>query len=128
MHRHAYDAMIDHCISELPNEGCGILSGNSTVISRIWKMKNIDASPESFMMDPEEINDVLERIHYLGEQFMGVFHSHPSASPYPSKEDMDHFHYQNLPYFIVSLASSSPDVQCYYIRKGKAERAEFNMI
>lgn len=109
--------MIEHCSRELPYEACGLLSGNSDVIHRIWKVKNIDQSPDSFTMDQKEMNHALCRMKSKSEELLGIYHSHPSSIPYPSKNDILYFNDPSLLYFIVSFAFSTPRLKCYLINK-----------
>lgn len=52
--KNIFDKMIKHSLSEFPNEACGILAGKENMISEIYIMENIEKSPESFLMKPQE--------------------------------------------------------------------------
>lgn len=50
--KNIYEEMISYVRSKLPNEACGILAGTDNCVKRIYKMRNVDESPESYLMDP----------------------------------------------------------------------------
>lgn len=108
--------MVDHCILERPYEACGLLSGRNGRVQTIWRMANVDKSPVSFSMDMEQLRRVLLRIHQRGEQLLGIYHSHPTAPPIPSAEDIAYAYYPEAAYIIVSLAQKQPTFGCYRVR------------
>lgn len=107
--------MLIHCLEERPYEACGLLSGRMGRVETIWRMVNVDRSPVSFYMDPEQIRTVFQAIQERGEQLAGVYHSHPTAPPIPSKEDIAYATYPEAAYLIVSLANKQPTVGSYRI-------------
>jgi proteasome lid subunit RPN8/RPN11 len=102
-------------MEERPFEACGLLSGRFGYGQTIWKMKNVERSPYSFAMDPWEIQQVLRMIALRGEQLVGIYHSHPTAPPIPSPEDIEYSQYRQAAYVIVSLARPRPEVGCFQI-------------
>lgn len=118
--------MISHCIGEYPNEACGILAGKDGIVKNIYKMKNIENSPVSFMMDPTEQLRVMKQIRTEGLLMLAIFHSHPFASSYPSAKDVNLAFYDDVIYIIVSLAEDIPIVKGYSISEGRVE--EINII
>lgn len=107
--------MITHCQEELPNEACGLLSGKFNRNNTLWKMKNIDKSPTSFAMDMKQVISVVKMMKSNKESLTGIYHSHPTAAPYPSLNDIMNAHYPDAAYFIVSFASGKPKIMCYSI-------------
>lgn len=105
-----------HCQEERPHEACGLLSGRKGRVETLWRMENIDKSPISFAMDMDQIETVFQAIRARGEQLVGVYHSHPTAPPIPSREDIAYAAYPEAAYIIVSLAHSQPTFACYQIR------------
>lgn len=114
--RSVLDTMINHCQQEAPYEACGLLSGTKEKNKTIWKMKNIDRTPTSFAMDVNQMTQVFKMIKQQGEEWTGIYHSHPTAPPIPSRNDIVHAQYPKVAYFIVSLASGKPNVKCYRIK------------
>lgn len=78
-------------------------------------MENIEKSPVAFAMDARQIQKVLHKMALKGETLVGIYHSHPTAPPLPSLEDIAYAHYPEAAYLIVSLSSSAPVLGCYRI-------------
>ena len=83
-------AIIEHCRSTLPNEGCGYLVGDLDTgrIDRFMPIANAAASPTRFVFDPHEQLAAEMAIEAAGEQVMGIAHSHPTGEPVPSATDI----------------------------------------
>ena len=64
-------------LAEYPKEGCGVIAGG-----RFIKMPNISDDPENHFYISQS------RIQKLDKPLQAVVHSHPDASPVPSKSDM----------------------------------------
>ncbi|WP_262421891.1 M67 family metallopeptidase [Bacillus aquiflavi] len=111
-----WNEMIRHCKNELPYEACGLLSGRKRKLETIWKMDNIEKSAYSFAMDLDQITNTIQLMEKRKESLTGIYHSHPTGLPYPSKEDILNAHYPKAAYFIVSLANQKPIVRCFRIQ------------
>lgn len=107
--------MVNHCLSDRPYEACGLLSGKNGQADTLWKMNNILRSPSAFEMDAAQLDQTFKRIKALGEELVGIYHSHPTARPYPSATDIANAHYPDAVYVIVSFAKGKPEVGCYRI-------------
>ncbi len=123
-----YRTMILHCKKQLPLEACGLLSGRNNVTTTCWCLTNTERSPYRFAMDPNEISDTFSAMSRKGEQFYGIFHSHPTAAPYPSMEDIRYASYPEAVYVIVSLSLRKPLAQCYRIVNLKVSRVRLNIV
>lgn len=116
----AYERLIVHCRSSLPNEACGLLIANSSdtppVIDTIQPIANIHPKPlNSFSFDPADWISGLYEIERNGQQLVGYYHSHPRSLPIPSSADS----IGTLPQtgaitLIVSFLSSEPDMRAYW--------------
>jgi proteasome lid subunit RPN8/RPN11 len=74
----------------LPNECCAFLLGNPNEdgnVVKILPVRNIDESPISFSIDPEEILNVYNLADSKGMQVTAIFHSHPAKAT-PSSTDV----------------------------------------
>lgn len=116
-----YREMIAHCRAGYPNEACGILAGKEGKVKNIYRMKNIENSPVSYMMDPLEQFKVMKEMRAEGLSMIAIFHSHPCASAYPSAKDVSLAFYDDVVYIIVSLAEDAPVVKGYFIKEDKVE-------
>jgi proteasome lid subunit RPN8/RPN11 len=94
-------ALVEHAQREAPNEACGLVVITDGVAERYEPGVNAAASPYRFeleMPDPE--------IWFLEdeERELGVFHSHFSAPPRPSRTDVENIGlWEGRPYLIYSL-------------------------
>lgn len=107
-----YQELIGYCMSELPQEACGVLSARDGIVQTCWPILNRDRSANSFTMDEAELETVLVEIERSGELLAAIFHSHPNATAKPSQFDIEHI---VLPcsYVIVSLLHHRPRVRSY---------------
>ncbi len=94
-------ALIEHATAEAPNEACGLVVIENDVATRYEPGINAAASPYRFdleMPDPE--------IWFLEEDGveLGVFHSHLSSPPRPSRTDVENIGlWQGRPYLIYTV-------------------------
>ena len=94
-------ALIEHAEAEAPNEACGLLVIEDDVAVRYERGVNAAASPYRFdlqMPDPE--------IWFLEEDGveLGVFHSHLSSPPRPSRTDVENVGlWEGRPYLIYTV-------------------------
>ncbi|WP_195576042.1 Mov34/MPN/PAD-1 family protein [Paenibacillus sp. 1001270B_150601_E10] len=107
-----YRELAGYCISKLPEEACGLLSGREGVAETCWPITNREESPIAFTMDEAELDTVLEEIERSGEELMGMFHSHPTAVAKPSEFDKAHVVFP-CSYMILSLASGRPRLRSF---------------
>lgn len=114
----AYRDMVGHCIKEKPLEACGLLSGRDGLAARCWRIRNAEQSPAAFTMDGEELTRALRDMESLGERLLGMYHSHPSGSSYPSPFDVEHAVF-TCSYLIISLRRVRPRVRSYRIAEGR---------
>ncbi len=112
--------MIAYCREGCPNEVCGILGGRGNSVSGIWRIRNVEASPVSFLMDPEQQFQTMKSLRNEGLSMVALFHSHPDSSAYPSARDVALAFYDDTAYIIVGLIGEEPQVKAflYYERHG----------
>ena len=94
----------------------------------LWKMKNIERIPTSFAMDVNQMSQVFKKMKQEGEDWTGIYHSHPTAPPIPSKIDIVNFDYPEVAYFIVSLKFGKPNVKCYRIKNKQVTLLKINIL
>lgn len=102
--------MVSHLYACVPREGCGLLFGTKTagkygeyIVRRFEPCANRASEPlRRFVLDPAAWVR-----HALSPELLGIVHSHPSAPPYPSQEDikqLQHFGALIPLYWIVSTS------------------------
>ncbi|TYR98965.1 M67 family metallopeptidase [Rossellomorea vietnamensis] len=126
--KEAYDEMILHCMQETPFEACGLLSGRGKNCETVWRMKNVERSEHSFAMDLGEMDRTFAAMNEAKQNFNGIYHSHPTALPTPSTEDIQYAVYPHAFYFIVSLKEPKPEVACYLIDKDGVTEVEIIIL
>ena len=104
-----------HADDEAPNEACGLIAFRDGVADRYLPGVNLAASPYRFELQPSSPEDwFLEDEGYE----LGVFHSHLSSPPRPSKTDVENIGlWEGKPYLILSLRTG--DLAAYRIRDGQ---------
>jgi proteasome lid subunit RPN8/RPN11/molybdopterin converting factor small subunit len=123
--RDQVDELIAHARREYPNECCGLLSGRGSETTRVYQMRNIQASPVVYQMDPKEQLDVFNRIDNDGEELIAIYHSHTHSPAYPSQTDIRLAYYPESVYVIVSLADQeNPATRAFRIVDGAVNELE----
>ncbi len=92
-----------HCDREYPNEACGILAGHNGAVEKIYSMKNAEASPSFYVMEPQEQFSVMKEMRRDGLDLVGIYHSHTGSHAYPSATDVSLAYYPEAVYLIVTL-------------------------
>lgn len=97
-------------------------------MSAIFRLKNVDASPEHFSFAPAEQFAAVRQMRAAGVRLRAVYHSHPATPARPSIEDIRLANDPALSYVIVSLAGELPEVKSFRIRDGQAAVEPLNII
>lgn len=123
-----FEQIVKQCIIELPDEACGILSGRLGKVDNVYPMLNTDKSPQSFFMDPAEQLRINKEIRKLGQEMVGIYHSHVASLAYPSERDVEMAFYPEASYVIISLKDKdSPSARSFKIREGKITEEELKV-
>ncbi len=122
------DEVISHCREECPKEACGILAGKDWVVKKVYKMKNIENSSVSYMMDPKEQFAVMKAISKESLDMTAIYHSHPDLDAYPSPRDIQLAFYPDSVYLIVGLIDNKSKVKAFTIKEGKIEEVEMRVV
>ena len=110
-----------------PNEVCAYVVGHRGEplrASGLYPVENALMSPTAFALDGQSMIDAEKRIETDGYEILGVYHSHPTSPPEPSKRDRrdaaeyDPFGY--LIHLIVSLASEEAEIRAWIYTDGQA--------
>lgn len=100
--------IIEHCLAEFPNEGCGLLAISDGAVVEIYPTTNQDASPTSYTIPPQEHYDALVDAESRGWEIGGVFHSHPHGPATMSAIDLDRAIEPEWLYVVVGLGNAEP--------------------
>jgi len=115
-----YYLMIGHCIKGLPDEACGLLTGDyeSGEVAGCYPTRNAAASAKLYEIDPAEVLKVDREARRNGVDIVGVFHSHTHTDAYPSPTDVAKALDPGWHYVLVSLRDTQPVVRSYRIAGG----------
>ncbi|MDQ3986659.1 MAG: M67 family metallopeptidase [Actinomycetota bacterium] len=113
---HLADVMVEHCKSQRPNEGCGVLAAADGRVVEVFRMTNSSVSPVRFSLDPKEQLAVYNKLDAMGWDLGGVFHSHTRTEAYPSPTDV-RLASEDVPYLIVSLMKDPATIRAFRIVK-----------
>lgn len=90
--RNAVEILSRYSSEVMPNEAVALLIGRADEtggqVDAIYLVPNEMRSPSSFSISPESLAFVVERIG--DRDIIGVFHSHPFWTAYPSGADIEH--------------------------------------
>ena len=115
--------VIDHCRQEYPLESCGILAGKNGKITKFYPTENMEKSPSSYLMAPEEQLRVFQEIEEEGLELSAIYHSHPHSPAFPSQRDVDSAFYPDSVILIISLMEDKvPQIGAFQIEEGKFEK------
>jgi len=120
--------IITHGRSEAPLEACGYLVQKDNVVCRHIEMKNVDASPVHYSMDPAQQFEAVRSCREEGLSIRAVYHSHPDTPARPSDEDIKLAYDPNLSYVIISLAEANAEVKSFIIQKERVTPEEIDII
>jgi proteasome lid subunit RPN8/RPN11 len=126
-------AIVEHARQEFPNECCGLLAGRGARVERMFRGSNIDRSPYTYRLDPQEQLQFFRAIDAEGLELLGIYHSHTQSAAYPSRTDIARAFYPDTVYVIVSLgngavAHDDPEIRAFRIRDGQViEEALFEV-
>ncbi len=113
--RDAYDAMVAHAISGIPEEVCGVLGGTfgerESRVGAVERATNAAAAPEyEYAIDPTEQLQLMDGLAERGHDVVGFYHSHPRGPAGPSTTDTARATWPDRSYVIVDLAGEHPVV------------------
>jgi len=124
-----FNIIVEQAKDEFPNECCGIVAGKDGWVKKVYKLTNVDASPESFSVEPKEQLKVMKEIRNLGLEMLGIYHSHVASFAYPSNRDVELAFYPDAYYLIISLKEKdNPQIRAFKIREGKITEEEVKLV
>jgi adenylyltransferase/sulfurtransferase len=145
------EQMYAHAKAAYPEECCGVIVGpppadldrNGHEEMRLLPLRNVqneyhERDPESYprtarrayLIDPFEMERILQEARENGEVLRGIFHSHPDEGAYFSQEDKDAaVPFGDVPSFPdakhIVLSVRDQEVQGYKVFRWAAETKDF---
>ncbi|HEV3187129.1 MAG TPA: M67 family metallopeptidase [Acidimicrobiales bacterium] len=110
------DAIVATCIRALPNEGCGLLLGDTDgVVREVVASTNVADSAKIYEIDPKVLLRAYRRADDEGVEVIGVFHSHTHSEAYPSPTDVRQAPDPSWHYVLVSLRDVPTEILSYRV-------------
>lgn len=123
------DALIEHARADMPNECCGLIAGRDGEATRIIPMRNTEATPFMYVMDPREQMEQMDAIEDAGEDLVAIYHSHTRSAAYPSRTDVDLAFFPHPVYVIVSLADrDAPEIRGFHLARTAPEGEQIHEV
>jgi len=120
-----YQDIVDHGLREFPNEACGLIAAKEGILTRVYAMTNVDASPVSYRLDPKEQLKVFSEMDDEDLELAGIYHSHTHSEAYPSETDRRLAFYPDSRYLILSLSDrENPVLKAFRIEEGGSVEEE----
>lgn len=85
-------------------EICGLIGSKNNLPSNFYPIDNAAEDPKTqFLFDTKQQIAAFKKMRSNKETLWAIYHSHPTATAYPSKMDLNMATYENVLYFIISL-------------------------
>ena len=124
----------------LPNECCALLIGKNNTsanikgnlkesnifVNDIIVMRNSDMSTVTFSIDPQELIDAYQVAEKRKLCVVGIFHSHPTSSPFPSMTDRKYMEINPIIWLIYSPARN--EFKSYKFEEGKIKVVSLSVV
>jgi len=123
------NALLAHGRREEPNEACGYLAADQEgVIRRHFELRNIDAAPDHYRMDPAEQFAAIRQMREEGLHLAAAYHSHPATPARPSLEDLRLANDPKIIYVIVSLLAGVEPVRAFKLSQGRESEIPLQVL
>jgi proteasome lid subunit RPN8/RPN11 len=121
---------MEHTRAEAPNEACGLLAGRDGYVTHVLPATNVAEDRQvRYLMDPYDQLDHFQTIEEQGLELLGIYHSHPASSAYPSPTDQSMAYYPEAVYAIVSLMyGNSPVMRAFRMIDGQVSEVAFRVV
>jgi [CysO sulfur-carrier protein]-S-L-cysteine hydrolase len=123
--RDFFDEIVRQAREEFPNEACGLIAAVDGKPAKLYTMRNADASPVTYRLDPKEQLKVFNDIDERGWELWAIYHSHTHSQAYPSETDRRQAFYPEARYLILSLENrDDPVLRGFRIVDGEVSEEE----
>jgi proteasome lid subunit RPN8/RPN11 len=128
--------MVAQAVAEQPNECCGLLGGTVEICSdgsrlervvKRYPLVNEARSPVAFYNLGKDLFDATRDMRARSLDTLAVYHSHPSSPPVPSKRDRAMNWGVGVMNLIISLATTPPTAQAWWLTEVEYREAEWTV-
>ena len=128
LRRDVFNAMESHAEQSYPEECCGLLGGMVDLFIEYYPLTNCAELPtKNYLAAPEELFHAMRRMREVGQEQLGIYHSHPATSAFPSTKDIQMAYYPDAINFIFSLQPVR-ELSAFEIDDGTVTRVEFTIV
>ena len=106
--------IVEQGLQEFPNECCGVIAAEHGVPVKVFPMRNADASPVTYRLEPKEQLKVWDELDEQGWDLWGIYHSHTHSEAYPSETDRRQAFYPEAYYILLSLQDREKPVLRFF--------------
>jgi [CysO sulfur-carrier protein]-S-L-cysteine hydrolase len=123
-----FKEIAEHGLRTFPNEACGLIAGPGGAAAKFFAMRNLDASPVSYRLDPKEQLDIFDRIDEEEWELSGIVHTHTHSEAFPSETDRRLAFYPEARYLIMSLSDRDhPVLRAFRIVDGEVSEEDLTI-
>ena len=124
--------MLEHSQAELPNECCGVLTGErDDEMLRAFDVHSLEneAKSRTEYLAAKGLFAVNKLMRERGHDIVAIYHSHPTSAPIPSKKDLErNFYGDSVVHFIVGLAGAEPELRGWWLEEHSYEPTEWQIV
>ncbi|MFC1511314.1 Mov34/MPN/PAD-1 family protein [Candidatus Margulisiibacteriota bacterium] len=125
---HQYNIIMKQAQACYPQESGGILGGKESTILGVLPIpnKHLYDRTETFALSDDDVDTANRFLTKHKLEYLGVYHSHPKGTPYPSAQDLSH-HQKQL--FIIGLHDRyNPELYAWRVEAGKVYAEDIKII
>jgi proteasome lid subunit RPN8/RPN11 len=133
--RAIHEALLAQAVAELPNECCGLLAAAVSEsdpprvvrVEQHYPLVNAAASPLEYVSDARSMFEAVRDMRRRGLDVVGVYHSHPTSEPVPSRKDLQRNYSPDVVNFIISLKDGTPRIRGWWLTAEGYREAEWEV-
>ena len=120
-----FKEIVEHGLREFPNEACGLVAARDGRPVKVFTLRNLDASPVSYRLDPKEQLHAFNEMDEEGWDLFAIYHSHTHSEAFPSETDRGLAFYPDSCYLILSVSDrENPVLRAFRILDGEVAEEE----
>lgn len=131
--RAVWNGMVAQAVAEMPNECVGVLGGTRDTDGTIriverYPLVNVAETPRvEYLSDAKGMFQAVREMDRQGLDLLGVYHSHPTSPPVPSKKDLARNFSEDVVNFIIGLTIEPPEVRGWWLTATEYREAEWQI-
>ena len=110
-----HDAVIQHVMESMPNEGCGLVAFDDDRPVKLFPGRNVLESPSRYRMADIEVLRAVDDMSRQGWWLGAIYHSHPTSPAKPSLTDLAEANWPDALMMIVSLMDEQPVLRAWRV-------------